>query len=240
VSCFWSWVTELKLPRQFHRSHVEAQQCPNSPHTDPPSSRKQSRKVSKALPRPSRVHSRRSAKHSLPHACRHLCPMTTSLRSHLPLCMSTAVTTLMRTCPTMRVPRCNWVCLPLTALVDSYTQIHSEKLKHTWRSSIYSFFKAEVTIQTHDGRPCHFFVCAAPRCKTSAGGVRRFQDSKDKASPANLKNHATKWFGAEAVANAAKGSDVKGQSASIFALFARPGQQPVRYSHRSHTNVEAR
>ena len=116
----------------------------------------------------------------------------------------------------------------------------SEKLKRTWRSSVYSFFKPEVAIQSHQGRPCHFFTCAAPRCKTAIGGVRRFQDSKDRASTANLKHHAMKCFGVEAVDNAAKGSDVPGQSSSIFSIFARPGQQPVRYSHRSHTNPEVR
>jgi hypothetical protein len=72
------------------------------------------------------------------------------------------------------------------------------------------------------------------------GGVRRFQDSKDKASTANLKHHAVKCFGAEAVENAATGSNVKNQSNSIFSMFAHPGQKPVRYSHRSHTNPEVR
>jgi hypothetical protein len=114
----------------------------------------------------------------------------------------------------------------------------SARLKRTWRSPIYGFFKPEVAIQSHEGHPCHFFVCAARKCKMSAGGVHRFQDSKDKASTANLKHHATKCFGAEAVLNAIKGSSVRGQSASIFSIFARPGQQPISYSHRLHTNPE--
>jgi hypothetical protein len=100
-----------------------------------------------------------------------------------------------------------------------------------------NFFKPEVVVQTHQGWPCHFFTCAARRCKTTVG-VRRFQDSKEKASTANLKHHAIKCFGAEVVDNAAKGSNVPGQSSSIFSVFARPGQQPVQYSHRSHTNLE--
>ena len=114
------------------------------------------------------------------------------------------------------------------------------KLKRSWRSSVYSFFKPKVTVEMYQGRPSHFFTCAAPRCKMKAGGIRRFQDSKDKSSTANLKYHATKCFGAEAVANAANGSDIKGQSSSIFTMFARPGQQPIRYSHRAHTNAETR
>jgi hypothetical protein len=82
----------------------------------------------------------------------------------------------------------------------------SENLKQTWRSPIYSFFKSDaVSIQHHDGRLCHFFPCAALKCKTSVGGVRRFQDSKDKSSTANLKHHAIRCFGREAVQNTIDG-----------------------------------
>jgi hypothetical protein len=76
-------------------------------------------------------------------------------------------------------------------------------------------------------------------CKTKAGGIRRFQDSKDRASTANLKAHAIKCFGPDAVATATK-PDISKTSNSIFAMFARQGQKPVQYSHRSHTNVEVR
>lgn len=116
----------------------------------------------------------------------------------------------------------------------------SEALKNTWRSPIYSFFKPDVTFQTHDGRPCHFFVCAAPKCKVRAGGVRRFQDSKDKASTANLKHHALRCFGEDAVNAAIAGKEGPSLSGSIFALFARKGKQLVKYSHRAHTNPEVR
>jgi hypothetical protein len=70
--------------------------------------------------------------------------------------------------------------------------------------------------------------------------VRRFQDSKDKNSTANLKAHAIKCFGAEAVNNAVKGSNAPGRSGSIFAQFARRGQEPVKFSYRAHTSDEAR
>ena len=36
-------------------------------------------------------------------------------------------------------------------------------------------------------------------CSTSLGGVRHFQDSKDKASTANLRHHALRCFGEDAV-----------------------------------------
>jgi hypothetical protein len=90
----------------------------------------------------------------------------------------------------------------------------------------------------HEGRPCHFFKCASRHCKTKSGGVRRYQDSKDRSSTANLKHHAIGCFGAEAVANATRPD--ANASGSIFALFARQGQKPVQYSHRSHTNPEVR
>ena len=72
-----------------------------------------------------------------------------------------------------------------------------------------------------------------------AGGVHRFQDSQDKASTANLKAHAIKCFGAEVVDNAIKGGNAKHQSGSIFTVFTHPGQQPVQFSHHSHTTAEA-
>ena len=46
----------------------------------------------------------------------------------------------------------------------------------------YSFFKSDgISIQYHDGCLCHFFPCAALKCKTTIGGVCCFQDSKDKS-----------------------------------------------------------
>ena len=72
------------------------------------------------------------------------------------------------------------------------------------------------------------------------GGVRRFQDSKDRASTANLRYHALRCFGEEAVRNGTKGAGVDGTSGSIFRAFAHQGQKPVNASNRSHTNTEIR
>ena len=116
--------------------------------------------------------------------------------------------------------------------------LSSEALKNTWRSPIYTFFKPEVTFQIHEGRPCHFFVCAASRCKVHTGGVRRFQDSKDKASTANLKHHALRCFGEDAVNAAISGKKAPSLSGSILTLFACKGKQLVKYSHCAHTNPE--
>jgi hypothetical protein len=121
-----------------------------------------------------------------------------------------------------------------------YLITSSGKLKRTWRSPVYTFFNLDdISVQVHDGRPCQFFPCAARKCKTAIRGIRRYQDSTDKASTANLRHHAMRCFGEDTVCNAVKG-DNKGQSGSIFASFAHQGQKPVLYSHRSHTNPEVR
>ena len=100
------------------------------------------------------------------------------------------------------------------------------------------FFKSEVVFQEHNGRPCHFFACTAPRCKIHAGGVRRFQDSKDKSSTANLKHHALCCFGVDAVNAAMTGMKPTNHGGGILAHFARKGKQPVKYAAQVHTNTE--
>ncbi|KAG1808062.1 uncharacterized protein BJ212DRAFT_1281314 [Suillus subaureus] len=122
-------------------------------------------------------------------------------------------------------------------------RFNTKKLKKNWRSPVYAFFNIDrVAVQNVDGRNCHFFPCAAQKCKTRIGGVRRFQDSKDKASTANLKNHAIGCFGNEAVKVACvdkQAPDLQ-PSGSIFTAFARKDKEPVNYSHRSHTNPQVR
>jgi hypothetical protein len=107
-----------------------------------------------------------------------------------------------------------WMFLPITQ------PFHSECLKWTWHLPIYSFFKSDdISILYHNGWPCHFFSCAAWKCKTMAGGVRCFQDSKDWASTANLQHHALHCFGEEAMHNGTRGADINGTNGSIFSLF---------------------
>ena len=114
-----------------------------------------------------------------------------------------------------------------------------ERLKATWRSPIYGFFKPKVTIG-YDDKGCkyHYFRCAARKCKLN-GGVKRNQTTKDKGATSNLKTHAIKCHGEDVVNAAIKGRE-KGQDHSIFACFARVGQKPVKFSHRTHTNPESR
>ena len=116
-----------------------------------------------------------------------------------------------------------------------------ENLKKTWQSLIYTFFKPDITLQYHEGRPYHFFACAAEKCKLCVGGVRHFQDLKDKSSTANLKHHVIRCSGKDAVNAALTGKKVQDNgSHSIFSLFARKGKQPVKHSHHVHTNPKVR
>ena len=113
-----------------------------------------------------------------------------------------------------------------------------EALQAHWWSPIYMFFKPDIEFQYLKNRPCHFFTCTAPKCKTCVGCVHRFQDSKDKFSATNLKHHALQCFGADAVNTVITGKKPVKHNKSIFALFARKGKQPVRYLHCVHTNPE--
>jgi hypothetical protein len=118
----------------------------------------------------------------------------------------------------------------------------AERLSKGWRSAVYGFFKPDVKIGYDGGRKYHFFHCAAQKCQGMKGvhGVRRFQDSKDRAATSNLKYHAIKCFGKDAVDAAFNDTQPKARDASIFAVFARQGQRPVKVSHRAHTKAESR
>ena len=50
-----------------------------------------------------------------------------------------------------------------------------------WRSSVYGFFKAKVSIGYDEGQKFHFFKCASKNCKGKGHkGVRRYLDLKDR------------------------------------------------------------
>jgi hypothetical protein len=117
--------------------------------------------------------------------------------------------------------------------------VTTERLKATWRSPAYGFFRTKVRVGHENGRKYHYFQCAAKKCKGS-GGVRRFQDSKDRAGTSNLRGHAVKCFGRDAVDAAFNNKSDTGNDGSIFAAFARQGQAPVAVSHRAPTTDETR
>jgi hypothetical protein len=61
-------------------------------------------------------------------------------------------------------------CILLLITVYSLLFQLLEAVQKTWRSPIYTFFSPDVTAAYHDGRLCHFFPCAARKCKTKWGG----------------------------------------------------------------------
>ena len=106
------------------------------------------------------------------------------------------------------------------------------------------------TVQYIDGRKAHVFECGAKKCHCRNRFVRRFLDKGDAKSTGNLRRHATKCWGEEAVAAADNTRDIKtAQEAlgdaknvdgSITALFQRAAKGRMTYSHRQHTKAEAR
>ncbi|KAF7322202.1 hypothetical protein MKEN_00744700 [Mycena kentingensis (nom. inval.)] len=71
-----------------------------------------------------------------------------------------------------------------------------EKLRRSWTSPIYVFYKGDVRIEYRDGKLHHVFVCAARGCGHS---VSRNQTTKDRNSSKNLTKHAKKCWGADTV-----------------------------------------
>ncbi|KAF8885306.1 hypothetical protein BD779DRAFT_1442450, partial [Infundibulicybe gibba] len=78
----------------------------------------------------------------------------------------------------------------------------------------------------------------APKCR-GKGGIRRYQDSKDRAATSNLKGHAIKCFGRDVVNAAFNNAQANSHDGSIFAAFAQLSQ-PATVSHRTHTSEETR
>jgi hypothetical protein len=161
----------------------------------------------------------------------------TRLRKTNPAPRTLSIFCLMRTWKTSKK---TLVCLIFLLTSLSHPFLFTAAAKVTWRSSLYSFFKPEVTIEVHEGRIAHFFACSSKTCKTKARGVRRYQDKKDKSSTANLRHHAVRCFGEDTVNEALKGESGGNRSGNIFSAFASQGQRPVTYSHRAHTSLEFR
>ena len=141
--------------------------------------------------------------------------------------------------PMLKVMALSLVCHAYQLIVVSFWFHFPERLKKGWRSAVYGFFKSDVKVGYDGQRKLHYFLCAAKKCK-GKGGVRRFQDSKDHAATSNLRSHAIKCFGQDAVDSAFSNTQSRGRDTSIFAAFARQGQRPVKVSHHAHTKAESR
>ena len=118
---------------------------------------------------------------------------------------------------------------------------------------MYAFFKPDWDFKPVDGRACVTFHCAADICKMPHSFVRRYLDkARIDASTSNMRVHAGRCFGEEALAAADKAKDVDEvwrtahvnsgvlSSQSITVAFARKGKGKVTYSTRPHTEAEAR
>ena len=75
------------------------------------------------------------------------------------------------------------------------------------------------------------------KCKIH-GGIKWYQDSQDHRAISNLKTHAMKCHGWDAVEAAFQGEDVKAKGRTIFAHFACIGQASVKFSHKAHLSAE--
>lgn len=140
-----------------------------------------------------------------------------------------------------------------TTHCDIFTRLLPARLQKDWRSKVYAFFQSNVNIVYVDERKCHEFTCNAKHCKgkgKNARIVRRYLDTKDKASTKSLRAHAIKCWGQEIVEKsvdakniasareALKGAELR--DGSITAVFERTGKGKVTYSHRTHTEAETR
>lgn len=134
-------------------------------------------------------------------------------------------------------------CVQFGQQLKKYTG-HARK---RWTSPIYAFFKTDVSVGEHKGRPAHLFTCASKGC--TARPFARYLDTNDK-STGNLHKHAKACWGTEAVARAMEAKDaeeVRGtiikslqETGSITAMFERKKGSKITYSHRQHTKAESR
>ncbi|KIM52480.1 hypothetical protein SCLCIDRAFT_141029, partial [Scleroderma citrinum Foug A] len=115
-------------------------------------------------------------------------------------------------------------------------------LMKEWVSPIYAFFDPVPQIIEENRRRAHEFKCSARACKTK---VRRYLDKKDARFTSNMRKHAKKCWGEEAVATADDAQNA-GEArkhivgsilrhGSITASFERKGKGNIGYSHRQHT-----
>jgi len=118
-----------------------------------------------------------------------------------------------------------------------------------WDAPVYAFFKLTPAIIYVEGRKVHVFECTASHCKCKTQFVRCYIDTGDISFTGNLRRHAVRCWGSEAVAAADKTSNDKVArealsnkevNRSITAAFERVGKDKVTYSHRQHTKLEAR
>lgn len=114
--------------------------------------------------------------------------------------------------------------------------------------SVYAFYSQDVTIGYEKGRRYHGFKCLAKHCKLKEP-IKRFLDKGDHSSTGNLRKHAKKCWGLEAIEAADQAEHVEEvrrtivaglqHNGTLTAHFARK-KGAVTYSHKPHTYAETR
>ena len=135
----------------------------------------------------------------------------------------------------------------------NWSKYSPERLQKEWRSKVYAFFRPDIKTTYIDNRKCHEFTCNAKNCKGKGKNprvVRRFLDTKDKASTKTLRVHAISCWGRENVDNSDNASNIESarealkgaelRDGSITAVFERTGKGKISYSHRNHTDEKTR
>ncbi len=121
----------------------------------------------------------------------------------------------------------------------------TEALRQSWDSSVYAFYSPDVTIGYDQGRRYHEFKCLGKNCKLKKP-IRRFLDKGDAQSTGNLRKHAKKCWGEEAVARADEAEHAEEVRRTIVAGILRDGtitahfarkKGVVTYSHRQRAEA---
>ena len=119
-------------------------------------------------------------------------------------------------------------------------------MKHKWTVPVYAFFKPDPQIEYVDGRRTHTFQCTNTGCKHT---IRRYLSSKDGTSTSNLRKHARRCWGVEALeaadrmttASSAKASVEKyRRTQNLKVAFGAASKKSFRYSTVQHTPTESR
>jgi hypothetical protein len=124
---------------------------------------------------------------------------------------------------------------------------NTERMWRQWNSAVYAFFEPVPSIDYIKGRKCHTFQCSAKGCKQT---IRCYIGTADAQSTGNMRKHAKKCWGDEAMEAADSVKDVSEackkvvksilQDGSIMGAFERTGKGKVIYSHRQHTKAETK
>jgi len=139
-----------------------------------------------------------------------------------------------------RTTKLSWVSYDISVEALRLTLILLARLMKRWDAPVYAFFRPMPAIIYVGDRKVHVFECAASHCKCKTRFVRRYIDTGDISSTSNLRRHAIRCWGDDAVAAADQTSNAKVArealsnkevNGSITAAFERVGKGKVTYSH---------